>query len=99
MAANSNAVAREPVSARKPKDAPQSSSTVELKEASASQPSGITETATEASAVRALPDAPNLVDCHEEVARVAYCIAEARGFEPGHELDDWLAAEQQIGLR
>lgn len=31
-----------------------------------------------------------------EVALAAYFIAEKRGFEPGHELDDWLAAEAQI---
>jgi hypothetical protein len=33
---------------------------------------------------------------HAEIARAAYFLAEARGFEPGHELDDWIAAEQQI---
>jgi hypothetical protein len=26
----------------------------------------------------------------------AYFIAEKRGFEPGHELDDWLAAEAAV---
>ena len=26
----------------------------------------------------------------------AYYKAEARGFEPGHEMDDWLAAESEI---
>jgi hypothetical protein len=30
------------------------------------------------------------------VAMAAYFIAEKRGFEPGHELDDWLAAEAQL---
>lgn len=34
---------------------------------------------------------------HEAIARSAYFLAEARSFEPGHELDDWLAAERQIG--
>lgn len=34
---------------------------------------------------------------HEvQVALAAYFIAEKRGFEPGHELEDWLAAEAQI---
>jgi hypothetical protein len=33
---------------------------------------------------------------HEAIARAAYFLAEARGFEPGHELDDWLSAERQI---
>jgi hypothetical protein len=30
------------------------------------------------------------------VAEAAYCYAEHRGFVPGYELDDWLAAEDQI---
>jgi hypothetical protein len=29
------------------------------------------------------------------IARVAYQLAAKRGFAPGHELDDWLAAERQ----
>ncbi len=28
------------------------------------------------------------------IAELAYFKAEERGFEPGHELDDWLAAER-----
>jgi hypothetical protein len=30
------------------------------------------------------------------VAEAAYFFAESRGFDPGHELDDWLAAEDQV---
>ena len=30
------------------------------------------------------------------IATAAYFCAEQRSFEPGHELEDWLAAEQQI---
>jgi hypothetical protein len=30
------------------------------------------------------------------VAANAYHRAEKRGFEPGHELDDWLEAEREI---
>ena len=30
------------------------------------------------------------------VAERAYGKAEKRGFEPGHEMDDWLEAEQEI---
>ncbi|HPF27523.1 MAG TPA: DUF2934 domain-containing protein [Steroidobacteraceae bacterium] len=33
---------------------------------------------------------------HERVCRRAYQLAEARGFAPGRELDDWLAAEAEI---
>lgn len=30
------------------------------------------------------------------IAEAAYYRAARRGFVPGHELDDWLAAEQQV---
>ena len=30
------------------------------------------------------------------VAELAYYKAEARGFEPGHELEDWLSAEAEV---
>ncbi len=30
------------------------------------------------------------------VAICAYYKAEARGFEPGHEIEDWLAAEAEV---
>ncbi|MGH8301737.1 MAG: DUF2934 domain-containing protein [Steroidobacteraceae bacterium] len=33
---------------------------------------------------------------HGTIARAAYLLAEARGFAPGYELDDWLAAEQEL---
>ncbi len=34
-----------------------------------------------------------LPDRDAKVAELAYYKAESRGFEPGHELEDWLAAE------
>jgi hypothetical protein len=33
----------------------------------------------------------------ELIATAAYYMAERRNFEPGHEAEDWLAAESQIG--
>ena len=33
----------------------------------------------------------------EYIATAAYFRAEARGFTPGHELEDWLAAEAEVG--
>jgi len=33
---------------------------------------------------------------HLEIQQAAYYIAEARGFAPGHELEDWLKAKAQI---
>ncbi|HEX5049790.1 MAG TPA: DUF2934 domain-containing protein [Gammaproteobacteria bacterium] len=35
-------------------------------------------------------------DMRAVIAERAYYLAERRGFEPGHEVDDWLAAEREI---
>jgi len=35
-------------------------------------------------------------DRYERIAQAAYHRAEKRGFAPGYELDDWLAAEQEV---
>jgi Protein of unknown function (DUF2934) len=35
---------------------------------------------------------------HAMIAEAAYLIAERRNFEPGHEVEDWLAAEQALNL-
>jgi Protein of unknown function (DUF2934) len=34
-----------------------------------------------------------------KISEQAYLIAEARGFEPGHELEDWLTAERAVDAR
>ena len=34
-----------------------------------------------------------------EIARVAYELYEQRGCEQGHDLDDWLKAEQMVRVR
>jgi hypothetical protein len=36
---------------------------------------------------------------HGAIAEAAYRRAQERGFEPGHALDDWLAAEKEIDAR
>ena len=33
------------------------------------------------------------------VAEIAYFLAQRRDFKPGHDLDDWLAAEAQVDQR
>jgi hypothetical protein len=33
---------------------------------------------------------------HRQIAELAYYKAQQRGFEPGHELEDWLAAEAEV---
>ena len=37
-----------------------------------------------------------MADRHHRIQVAAYYRAERRGFAPGHELDDWLAAEDAI---
>lgn len=34
-------------------------------------------------------------DQHAKIAELAYSKAEKRGFEPGHEQEDWLDAERE----
>ncbi|MGZ8911383.1 MAG: DUF2934 domain-containing protein [Methylococcaceae bacterium] len=40
----------------------------------------------------------DLPDHDAKVAEIAYRKAENRGFKPGHELDDWLEAEEELNL-
>lgn len=35
---------------------------------------------------------------NDRIAEMAYYKAEKRGFEPGHDMDDWLEAEQEYHL-
>lgn len=39
-----------------------------------------------------------LPDRDARIAEIAYYKAASRGFEPGYELEDWLAAEQEYLL-
>ena len=50
--------------------------------------------------VRSEPRA-NLVPINldDEIRRLAYLLSERRGFEPGHEDEDWLAAEHEVRQR
>jgi Protein of unknown function (DUF2934) len=40
--------------------------------------------------------APTLADWEARVRQAAYFRAERRGFAPGHEAEDWLAAEAEV---
>ncbi|MBZ5688862.1 MAG: DUF2934 domain-containing protein [Acidobacteriia bacterium] len=39
------------------------------------------------------------INLEDEIRRLAYLLAERRGFEPGHEADDWLIAEREVRQR
>lgn len=49
-------------------------------------------------AVVALPERFSL-DHHAEIAKAAYFRAERRGFARGHEVEDWLEAENELRRR
>jgi pyruvate/2-oxoglutarate dehydrogenase complex dihydrolipoamide acyltransferase (E2) component len=36
------------------------------------------------------------INVEDEVRRLAYLLSERRGFEPGHETEDWLSAEREV---
>ncbi len=38
-------------------------------------------------------------DRHASIAEAAYFRSQHRGFTPGHELEDWLAAEEEVDQR
>jgi hypothetical protein len=39
------------------------------------------------------------INLEDEIRRLAYLLAEQRGFVPGHETEDWLAAEREVRER
>jgi len=39
------------------------------------------------------------INLEDEIRRFAYLLSERRGFEPGHEAEDWLAAESELRHR
>jgi hypothetical protein len=39
------------------------------------------------------------INLEDEIRRIAYLMSERRGFEPGHEAEDWMAAEREIRQR
>lgn len=57
-------------------------------------PTASTAPVTTTPAIAAVPtsNAPN----HEQIARRAYEIYEARGQTTGHELEDWIQAEREL---
>ena len=42
-----------------------------------------------------LPSQPVIVDI-SDIARRAYDLYQARGSQPGHDVDDWMQAEQEL---
>jgi hypothetical protein len=86
---------------------PENGSSVMASGASANGENGKTEMKTTAKRSTAKPEIvksesrSNLVpiNVEEEIRRLAYLMSERRGFVPGHETEDWLAAEHEIRER
>lgn len=39
------------------------------------------------------------INLDDEIRRLAYLLSERRGFEPGHEQEDWMTAEREVRQR
>jgi hypothetical protein len=39
------------------------------------------------------------INLEDEIRKVAYLLSERRGFAPGYEREDWLAAEREVMQR
>ena len=39
------------------------------------------------------------INLEDEIRQLAYLLSERRGFEPGHENEDWLTAEREVRQR
>jgi hypothetical protein len=46
-----------------------------------------------------MPTELSAEELHAQISEAAYFLAEQRGFEPGYEERDWLAAEAQVKAR
>jgi DUF2934 family protein len=68
--------------------------------ATATKKTAARKTAPKPEIVKAEPRA-NLVPINldDEIRQLAYLFSERRGFEPGHEAEDWVAAENEIRQR
>jgi hypothetical protein len=47
-------------------------------------------------AIQAMDDLPPEEMLVQAISQAAYYRAEARGFESGHEIEDWIEAEKQV---
>lgn len=79
---------------RRPTDAPGTADSAPTTESAAARPAARTRkspTDKPTRVVRVTPEARRAL-----IAETAYLRAERRGFEPGHETEDWLAAEAEV---
>jgi hypothetical protein len=51
------------------------------------------------SSSRAMREQPSDADMQRLIAEAAYYRSERRGFQPGQEIEDWIAAEAEVRAR
>lgn len=72
--------------------------------------SAMTDTEVKSAPARKIPRKPEIVksdsranllpiNLEDEIRQLAYLFSEQRGFEPGHETEDWLNAEREVRQR
>jgi hypothetical protein len=82
-----------------PPNAP-SSSPLKVRGRQRKSPSSSTRAADKASSHTAAAQAPHPpLDRYASIAQAAYFRSQHRGFKPGHEMEDWLAAEAEVDQR
>jgi len=82
-----------------PASAP-SSSPPKVRARQRKSPSSPTRAADKTSAHTAAAQAPHPpLDRYASIAQAAYFRSQHRGFKPGHEMEDWLAAEAEVDQR
>jgi len=80
--------------------APVEASAASATETETSKKNGAKKTARKPAIVKTEPRANLLpINLDDEIRRLAYLLSERRGFESGHEAEDWLTAEREIRQR
>ncbi len=80
--------------------APARESSASPAQAPAAKKTAARKTAPQAQTAKAEPRANLLpINLDDEIRQLAYLLSERRGFESGHEAEDWLAAEREVMQR
>lgn len=86
-----------PPSAASPGAAPPSASAAKVRVRARKSPRSTTSPSDSTSAHTAATTPP--LDRYASIAQAAYFRSQHRGFKPGHEMEDWLAAEEEVDQR
>ncbi len=95
--ATSSATTSAPVNGSAAAAAPARESSASPAQAPAVKKTATRKAAPKAQTAKAEPRAHLLpINLDDEIRQLAYLLSERRGFESGHESEDWLAAEREV---